>query len=83
MNTTNTTTTNTTTQETAVKYAIKLTSTRTRKIKFLHSHRSGLRARITTTSEFANARKFATEADAQEFINKNAYNFGYKFEVAS
>jgi hypothetical protein len=76
-------TTNTTTQETAVKYAIKLTSTRTRKIKFLHSHRSGLRARITTTSEFANARKFATEADAQEFINKNAYNFGYKFEVAS
>ena len=75
--------TTTTNRRNIMKYAIKLTSTRTRKIKFLHSHRSGLRARITTTSEFANARKFATEADAQEFINKNAYNFGYKFEVAS
>jgi hypothetical protein len=67
-----------------VKYAIKLTSARTKKVKFLHSHRTGLRERITTTSEFANARKFATKADAQEFINKNAGYFGWTWwEIAS
>jgi hypothetical protein len=66
-----------------MKYAIKLTSTRTRKIKFLHSLRTGLRARITTTTEIANARKFATEADAQEFINTHAGYFGYKWEVVA
>ena len=77
----NTTTTN---KETAtMKYAIKLTSARTSKVKFLHSLRTGLRARITTTTEIANARKFATEADAQEFINEYAVYFGYKWEVAS
>ena len=66
-----------------MKYAIKLTSGATRKVKFLHSLRTGLRARITTTTEIANARKFATEADAQEFINTHAGYFGYKWEVAS
>jgi hypothetical protein len=66
-----------------MKYAITITSSRTKKIKFLHSYRSGLQARITTTTEFANARKFATETDAQEFINKNAGYFGCRFEVAS
>ena len=66
-----------------MKYAIKLTSAGRKKIKFLHSLRTGLRARITTTTEIANARKFATEADAQEFINKHAGYFGYKWEVQS
>ena len=66
-----------------MKYAIKLTSGATSKVKFLHSLRTGLRARITTTTEIANARKFATEADAQEFINKHAGYFGYKWEVQS
>jgi len=83
----------TTNKETAtMKYAIKLTSGGTnahlltppsRKVKFLHSHRTGLRARITTTTVIANARKFATEADAQEFINTHAGYFGYKWEVQS
>lgn len=62
-----------------MKYAIRFTSARTSKVKFLHSHRTGLRERITTTTEFANARKFATEADAQEFINKNAGYFGWQW----
>jgi len=75
-----------------MKYAIKLTSGGTnahlltppsRKVKFLHSHRTGSHTigqmrqeRITTTTEIANARKVATEADAQEFINTPAGYFG-------
>jgi hypothetical protein len=66
-----------------MKYGIKLTSARTSKVKFLHSHRTGLRARITTTTEFVNARKFATQADAHEWINNNALYFGYFFEAVS
>jgi hypothetical protein len=73
-----------------MKYAIKLTDTQTSKVKFLHSYHTGRhtigqmrRARITTTQFLTNARKFATEADAQEFINQNAGYFGYKWEVAS
>lgn len=66
-----------------MKYAIKLTNTRTSRVRYLHSRRTGLYARITTTQFLTNARKFATEADAQEFINENAVFFGYKWEVAS
>jgi hypothetical protein len=65
-----------------MKYAIKLTSGATSKVKFLHSLRK-FPARITTTTEIANARKFATEADAQEFINTHTGYFGYKWEVAA
>jgi len=64
-----------------MKYAIRITSSRTKKVKFLHSYRSGLQARITTTTEFANARKFATQADAHEFINNNAGYFSCYMEA--
>jgi hypothetical protein len=66
------------------KYAIKLTSARSKRVHYLHSYRTGLRSRITRTSYLQDARKFATEADAQQFINENQiYFLGLNMEVAS
>ena len=66
-----------------MKCAIKITYS-SGKVEFLHSYRTGFRTRITTTSHFDNARKFATKADAQKFINENAgYFIRLEMEVAS
>jgi hypothetical protein len=64
-------------------YAIKIKYSSGR-VEYLHSYRKGFRTRITTTSHFENARKFATEADAQQFIKENAgYFIRLDMEVAS
>jgi len=66
---------------TSTNYAIQLTSAKTKKVLFLHTYRPGLRAYITTTRFQSNARKFATDGEAQEFIDKNAGYFGYNWKV--
>jgi hypothetical protein len=75
---------NQTNKEKKMKYAIRLTTVREKKVYYLHSSRTGLRARITRTRFFENARKFATEADAQKFINENAiFYLGFDWTVAA
>jgi len=68
---------------TSKNYAIQLTSAKTKRVLFLHTYRSGLNAYITTTRFQSNARKFATETDAQNFIDTNAGYFGYTWSVVS
>lgn len=61
-------------------YIIQLTSARTRQVKFLKAHqlRGG---KIVTTNLRHCARKFKSEAEAQEFTDKVSPYYGYVWTV--